>query len=117
NTGTSVMDYPAIKNAYTVISKQIAKEYSAGGYSSQNATPITYRLKITQTGLLTLDYRYNGGAWNSVITNQDITQQNGALPASIRFGFAGSTGGSSNIHEILCFKATPADASSSSTTG
>src|SRR6185312_12941601 len=69
NTGTSVMDYPAIKNAYTVISKQIAKEYSAGGYSSQNATPITYRLKITQTGLLTLDYSYNGGAWNSVITN------------------------------------------------
>jgi type IV pilus assembly protein PilY1 len=117
NTGTAVMDYPAINNAYTVISKQIAKEYSAGGYSSRNATPITYRLKITQNGLLTLDYSYNGGAWSNVITNQDITQQNGALPANIRFGFAGSTGGSSNIHEILCFKATPADASASSTTG
>src|SRR6185437_805183 len=63
------------------------------------------------------DYSYNGGAWTGVITNQDITQQNGALPSTIRFGFAGSTGGSSNIHEILCFKATPADASSSSTTG
>lgn len=117
NTGTAVMDYPALTGAYTVISSKIANEYSKGGYSSQNAKPITYRLKITQNGLLTLDYSYNGGAWTGVITNQDITQQNGALPATIRFGFAGSTGGSSNIHEILCFKATPADASSSSTTG
>src|SRR5258708_1471924 len=32
---------------------------------------------------------------------------NGALPSSVRFGFAGSTGGSLNVHEIMCFQAQP----------
>ena len=121
NTGTTVMDYPAIANgaqvAYAVISSQIANEYSTGGYGQRNATPITYRLKITQNGLLSLSYSYNGGAWSGVIQNEPITTQNGPLPSSVRFGFAGSTGGSSNIHEIMCFKASPATAGASSTTG
>jgi type IV pilus assembly protein PilY1 len=38
------------------------------------------------------------------------------LPASFRVGFAGSTGGSSNIHEIMCFKAASANQSGSSAT-
>jgi type IV pilus assembly protein PilY1 len=117
NTGTSVQDYPAIAGAYKIVSSKIANEYSSGGYSRQNATPITYRLKITEDGLLSLSYSYNGGSWIGVIQNQNITASNGALPSSLRFGFAGSTGGSSNIHEILCFKATPATQSSSSTSG
>ena len=118
NTGTAVDDYKAVPNAYTVISSQIANEYSKGGYGQLNATPITYRLKITEDGLLTLSYAYNGGAWHGVIQNEPITSVNsGPLPTSVRFGFAGSTGGSSNIHEIMCFKATPASAAASSTTG
>ncbi|MDE2050080.1 MAG: pilus assembly protein PilY, partial [Gammaproteobacteria bacterium] len=116
NTGTAVMDYPAIPSAYTVISSKIANEYSSGGYSSKKATPITYRLRMTQNGLLSLDYSYNGGAWSHVLQNQNITTSNGTLPDTVRFGFAGSTGGSSNIHEILCFKATPATQAASSTT-
>lgn len=119
NTGTAVMDYPAIPSAYTVISSKIANEYSSGGYSSQKATPITYRLRLTQSGLLSLDYSYNGGAWTHVLQNQDITSINGTadtVPSTVRFGFAGSTGGSSNIHEILCFKATPETQAASSTT-
>jgi type IV pilus assembly protein PilY1 len=128
NTGTTVMDYPAIPNAYTVISSKIANEYSSGGYSRQpytakatnaygtGANPITYDLKITANGLLSLAYSYNGGAWTNVIKNQSITASNGPLPPSVRFGFAGSTGGSSNIHEILCFKAAPASQAASSTT-
>ncbi len=36
------------------------------------------------------------------------------LPANVRFGFAGSTGGSTNIHEIMCFQATPTNTSQSS---
>src|SRR6185312_12826098 len=59
---------------------------------------------------------YNGGAWTNVIKNQNITTSNGSVPATVRFGFAGSTGGASNIHEILCFKATPATQAASSTT-
>ena len=47
------------------------------------------------------------GAYQSVIQGQSITASNGPLPTSFLFGFAGSTGGDTNIHEILCFKADP----------
>ena len=80
-----------------------------------DATPILYKLKITQDGLLTFSYSFNGGAYKSVISNQSITAANGALPSSFRFGFAGSSGGSTNIHEIMCFRAAPANQSGSST--
>jgi len=117
NTGTTVLDYLAIPNAYKVLSGvTIANEYSNGGLTRGNAQPILYKLKITSAGLLSLNYSFNGGAWQSVLTNQSITASNGSLPTTLRFGFAGSTGGSSNIHEVLCFKAAAADTSSSSAT-
>jgi type IV pilus assembly protein PilY1 len=126
-TGTkpALLDYAAIPNAYTVLSGvTIANEYSNGGLyrvptpatATNGATPIFYKVKITSAGLLSLNYSINGGNWTSVLANQSILASNGTLPANVRFGFAGSTGGSSNIHEVLCFKAAAADASSSSTT-
>lgn len=78
------------------------------------AIPIAYNLKITQDGLLSFSYSYNNGAFLPVITGQSIVASNGALPKSLRFGFAGSTGGSTNIHEILCFQATPSNQASTS---
>ena len=79
------------------------------------AIPITYNLKITADGILSLSYSYNGGALQNVISNQDITQGNAyPLPSNIRFGFAGSTGGSRNVHEVMCFQATPSNVSQSS---
>jgi type IV pilus assembly protein PilY1 len=75
------------------------------------AQPITYNLKITQDGILSLAISYNGGNYIPIITKQSITASNGALPASFRFGFTGSTGGSRNVHEILCFQAAPSDIS------
>src|SRR4029077_12534444 len=40
---------------------------------------------------------------------------NGPLPASgFLFGFAGSTGGATNVHEILCFRAAPATSAAGS---
>jgi type IV pilus assembly protein PilY1 len=129
NGGPVLYDYPAIPNAFEVLpaSVQIANEYANGGYSRRSppvspstygtgANPITYDLKITANGLLSLSYSFNGGAWTSVIKNQSITASNGPLPSTVRFGFAGSTGGSSNIHEVLCFKADPASQAASSTT-
>jgi type IV pilus assembly protein PilY1 len=111
----SVYDYAAIPNASKIISGvTIANEYATGGYARSNATPILYRLKITADGLLSLSYSLNGGSWLGVLTNQSITASNGPLPATIRFGFAGSTGGASNIHEVLCFKAASLDTSGSS---
>jgi type IV pilus assembly protein PilY1 len=127
--GPTLYDYTAISGGYVVLpsSVQIANEYATGGYSRQpysttsgtygtGANPITYDLKITANGLLSLSYSYNGGAWTSVIKDQSIANSNIAMPATVRFGFAGSTGGASNIHEVLCFKAAAASQAASSTT-
>lgn len=107
-------DYFAVPSGYKVLptTQPIANE--ANGPRSE-ATPITYNLKITPAGLLSLSYSYNGGANQSVITNADITAGGtNPLPTNVRFGFAGSTGGSRNVHEIMCFQATPSNTSSSS---
>ncbi len=100
-------DYAPIAGAYVELpaATQIANE---GAMNRPAATPILYRLKITQNNLLSLSYSINGGAYQAVITGQSILASNGPLPANFLFGFAGSTGGSTNIHEILCFRADPA---------
>ena len=77
------------------------------------ATPITYSLLITQTGLLTFTYSIGGGSPFTVFNGMNITASNGPLPSSFRFGFSAGTGGGSNVHEITCFKAAPANTSSS----
>ena len=81
-----------------------------------NGNVFLYNLKITQDGFLSLSYSVNGGSFTPVITKQSISATNGTLPGTLRFGFSGSTGGSTNIHELLCFKAAPVDTSSSSST-
>jgi type IV pilus assembly protein PilY1 len=110
-TGTAIADYAPIPNGYVSTGFQIANE---AAQTRGAANPITYDLKITATGLLTLAYSYNGGASQQILVGQNITASNGALPSTFRFGFAGSTGGDTNIHEILCFKATPYEQSASS---
>jgi type IV pilus assembly protein PilY1 len=114
-------NYGVIPNAYKVLSTQIANEDAIyRGYATpattgdQYGVPITYQLTITTAGLLSLSYSYNGGAFQPVLAGQNITTSNGALPANVRFGFAGSTGGSNNIHEIMCFQAAPQSAASTS---
>jgi type IV pilus assembly protein PilY1 len=99
-----VADYPAIANAYTVLSSPIAKESAT---NRSQAVPITYNLKITQNGILSLSYSYNGGAYQQVLAPEDIASLIGPLPQQVRFGFAGSTGGSTNVHELACFEAGP----------
>lgn len=111
-TTTKVADYTAVAGGYKVLSGVTIANESAK--KRPDAQPITYNLKITQDGLLSFSYSYNGGAYQPVLTKQSITSSNGALPSSFRFGFAGSTGGSTNIHEILCFQAAPSETSSSS---
>ena len=109
-----ILDYAVIPNAYTVLSGiKIANESAV---KRGDGTPIFYNLQITQAGLLTLSYSISGGAYSYLIKNQSITAANGPLPPSFRFGFAGSTGGSTNIHEIMCFKAAAANQSGSSAT-
>jgi len=110
-------DYAPIPNAYVELptTTQIANESAT---TRGQATPIFYQLKISQNGLLSLSYSLcpptGCGAFISVIKGQNITTSNGPLPTNLMFGFAGSTGGSTNIHEILCFKADPATSAASS---
>jgi type IV pilus assembly protein PilY1 len=119
----AVADYTPIPNAYVELgsSLQIANE---AAMSRPQATAILYSLKITQNGLLSLSYSTcPPSSTNScagpfpVLTSQSITASNGALPADFLFGFAGSTGGDTNIHEILCFTAAPSTSSSSGAGG
>jgi type IV pilus assembly protein PilY1 len=108
-----ILDYGSIPGAYAVLpaATKIANE---SAYARGSATPIFYDLRISQAGLLSLSYSINGGAYQQVIKGQSIAASNGPLPANFLFGFAGSTGGSSNVHEILCFKATPETTAASS---
>jgi type IV pilus assembly protein PilY1 len=85
--------------------------------STVNGNIFLYSLKITQNGLLSLAYSVNGGAYSPVITGQSITASNGTLPTSLYFGFAGATGGATNIHEIMCFQAAPVTQSATSAAG
>lgn len=113
NFTQSFPDYAAIPGAFVNLdpSTPIAKETAT---QRGQAVPISYKLQITQAGLLSLWYSYNGGTYSPVLTGQDITQANAPIPSSFLFGFGGSTGGSSNVHEITCFQVTPAETSASS---
>ncbi|MGB6306141.1 MAG: PilC/PilY family type IV pilus protein [Steroidobacteraceae bacterium] len=108
-----ILDYAPIPNAYKELTAFTIANESATTRSQ--ATPILYNLKVTQNGLLSLSYS-TGGAYSYIIQNQSITTANGPLPSTFRFGFAGSTGGDTNIHEIMCFKAASASTSGSSST-
>jgi type IV pilus assembly protein PilY1 len=108
----AIPNYNAIPNGSTNLPVSTPL-YSVVG-TRPAANPVTYQLKITNGGLLSLKYSYNGGAYQAVLTNQSITASNGPLPANLRFGFTGATGGLNNIHEISCFRAEPATDSNSS---
>jgi type IV pilus assembly protein PilY1 len=116
-TPTPVDDYAPIGSAVVLSSipslagKNIANE---SAFTRSDAQPITYNLKITQDGILSLNVSYNGGNYVPVITKQSVIATNGALPSSFRFGFTGSTGGSTNVHEILCFQAAPNEVAATS---
>jgi type IV pilus assembly protein PilY1 len=120
-------NYNAIPGGYAVLptANLIANEAAGvtrnptstttNGVTTNNplAWPITYQLKISAAGLLSLSYSYNGGAQQAILTNTDITKSNGKLPTSLRFGFSAGTGGGTNSHEITCFKASPLASTSS----
>ena len=113
-------NYQAIPNAFKILPTNIANENALfRGYATTGTTgptygvPITYDLSISPQGLLSLKYSYGGALYQPIITGQN-TLNNGALPSMVRFGFGGSTGGSRNIHEIMCFQAAPQNSAASS---
>ncbi|MBU2807682.1 pilus assembly protein PilY [Acidithiobacillus ferrooxidans F221] len=112
-TTITLPDYPYIKGSFAQLpANQLIANTSAS--SRTTATPISYKLTITAAGLLSMEYSYNGGAYQQVLYKQSITAGNGPLPSSLLFGFGASTGGANNYHEITCFQAEPANQSNSS---
>ena len=63
------------------------------------ATSHSYTISMTSAGILSVSI--DGTAY---LTNVNAFAQTGAIPAFLRVGFAGSIGGSNNIHEIMSFK-------------
>lgn len=112
NQTVTVPNYAAIPGGYRLLpnGSPIANENTS---TRANAWPITYKLTITPAGYLSFSYSYNNGVYQPVLSNQLITTSNGPLPSTFKFGFSGSTGGSTNVHEITCFTAQPIQSSSS----
>ena len=110
-TEVALANYPRIANGNKTLGKTVLWQSVP---TRPQATAMTYQLKLTQAGLLSLSYSAAGGAAQPVLTDQNITTGNGPLPASFRFGFAASTGGANANHEITCFQAAPAEYSSTS---
>lgn len=103
-TSTPVADYPEL--GYKTLSSLTLADEAAT--TRQQAVPITYKLTISQTGTLSIGYYSNGGNYKAVMSNFDLTDGGlYPLPSSLRFGFAGSTGSGTNVHELLCFQAGP----------
>lgn len=78
------------------------------------ALPMRHSLELSQDGYLSFSYSLNGGLSQPVVVNRRISESNGPVPEWFRFGFSGSTGGGSNVHEITCFKAEPLSTASTS---
>lgn len=63
------------------------------------------RVSLTATGNLSVQLDLNrdgdfGDQGETLINNFNVTSGNGPLPATLKFGFAASTGGETNIHEV-----------------
>jgi len=63
------------------------------------------RIDLSPTGVLTVRVDLNSDGdfldpGEVVINNLNVTPTNGALPSTLKLGFAGSTGAATNIHEV-----------------
>lgn len=76
-----------------------------GATATRDASRRSAQIDLTAAGLLTVQIDGNGDgdftdAGEQAITNFNVAAANGGVPASFKFGFAGGTGGQTNIHEI-----------------
>ena len=117
-TNISIPDYRYLTgvnlSGVTLANQQATSSTVANVPIRDNATLISYTINITSVGKMTFSYNVNGGANATPLPNYDLVANNGALPTNVRFGFSAGTGSGSNVHEITCFKAAPADTSDSS---
>lgn len=79
---------------------------SIGGFP--RTAPCHARVTVTPSGgsLLVTVERDTGSGYTTIISNYDVEAVNGAPPSLYRFGFGGSSGQASDVHEIRDFTAT-----------
>jgi len=81
-TKTAVADYAPIYSSPGVGAYAILTSFNIANEGRHDPVALDFRspinLKITQNGLLSLSYSYNGGNFTPVISKQDITSSNGA---------------------------------------
>jgi hypothetical protein len=87
-----------------------------GPTATRDSSKRTAQIDLSPTGNLSVKVDFNADGdfvdpGEDVINNYNvITQgQNGALPSTFKFGFAASTGGDTNIHEVGNFSVRTAD--------
>lgn len=77
-----------------------------GANSTRAGSRRFFKIDIDPSGLVTVALDQNGDnafEANETLISTNVTQTNGALPATFKFGFSASTGDSTNIHEINTF--------------
>jgi uncharacterized repeat protein (TIGR01451 family) len=103
----SVPDAVAIRGAaatnYTYITGVTAPQ-SLDFPSSTTRTGTVRHIRITLTpaGIMSVDVAFSGYTYTNLIYGLNLKTVTGqpSVPATIKIGFAGSTGGSTNIHEV-----------------
>ena len=118
SNNTVVPNYDYISSAILPATQPLASQsfknnVSIGnaGDKRPNAAPVTYKLEISPSGLMSMQYAYNGGAWTSIpgldpALPYDLSAGGTKIvPDNFRFGFGAATGGGYNIHELTCFQA------------
>lgn len=114
SAAATLYDYKPLVDAPLPVTGNIYNQENDAGAKRELANLLTYSLTITQDNLLSLTYNINGGDSIPVITNKSVATGNGPLPPSFLFGFVSGTGGGSNVHEIVCFKAATINSASNS---
>lgn len=96
--GREGLNYPLLATTGTLTGGRIDTE------SATRPAGRRVRVDLTSGGLLSVSLDLNGDsiltANERVISDVNVTTNNGALPSTFKFGFAASTGGFTNFHEV-----------------
>ena len=84
------------------VASSLTKPIDSASATTRPASAPTIQIQLTAAGALSAAIDYHDGNGFNTYYAQSIVGVNGqpAVPANVRFGFAGATGGISSIHEI-----------------
>ncbi|MDB9515025.1 DUF4347 domain-containing protein, partial [Kamptonema animale CS-326] len=109
--GSEAQNYKYLTGTNTLPPGDVSIDNPILGATRDGINPSTRKAQVilTPDNYLSVIYDKNGdgtldSATETVIDSLDITAANGAAPSTFKFGFASSTGGATNIHEIRNLK-------------